>query len=380
MKTLLKTLAIFCLGAFACVGCEQSGGDDNGGTATKLLLVADKNTIYDNGEDYATFSLYYDGMTLTEGYELYAGETPLAGNTFSSTEIGSVDVWAAYGTVISNTLSINVVATPPAAPAAPEDTNPEKTNFKRRVLLTQFTGTGCQHCPSMMNALHQILTTATTSDKVIVAAAHLYNESDPAFLSDAQTLDNAMGVSGYPNIVADLNRNAKGVQSFASISSLITNAESRVATKGGIAVNAEYHPVENYIVINTTVKAKETAEFRVGAWLLEDNIKATQVNGGYTPLEGVDFNKHNNCIRLANSKNTNTDFSGFSLGTIEAGQTASREFAFLLKENGEGGKKYWNHDNLRVIVFISTKEGDNWYVNNVVKCPKHGSVDFEYEN
>jgi hypothetical protein len=83
---------------------------------------------------------------------------------------------------------------------------------------------------------------------------------------------------------------------------------------------------------------------------------------------------------LADSKASNTDFSGYSLGTIEAGKTASHEFAFKLKENGAGSKTKWNHDNLRVIVFISTQEGNKWYVNNVVKCPKDGSVDFEYEN
>ena len=380
MKTLLKTLAIFCLGAFAFVGCEQSGGDDNGGTATKLLLVADKSTIYDNGEDYATFTLYYDGMTLTEGYELYAGETPLAGNTFSSTEIGSVEVWAAYGTVISNALSINVIATPPAAPAAPEDTNPEKTNFKRRILLTQFTGTGCGNCPYMMNALHQVLNTPSLESKIVIAAAHLYNESDPAYLEDAKTLDNMLNAMYYPMVYADFVKESETSASLPDLTSTINQNYARVGVKGGIAVSSEYHADKGYIVLNATVKAKETTEFRIGAWLLEDKVAGKQTNYGVKALEGVDFDKHNNCIRLANSKNTNTDFSGFSLGTIEAGQTASREFAFLLKENGEGGKKYWNHDNLRVIVFISTKEGNNWYVNNVVKCPKHGSVDFEYEN
>ena len=75
-----------------------------------------------------------------------------------------------------------------------------------------------------------------------------------------------------------------------------------------------------------------------------------------------------------------SNVSGESVGVIEAGKTASREFAFKLKANGNGSATKWNHDNLRVIVFISTKEGDKWYVNNVVKCPKDGSVDFEYEN
>ena len=392
MKT-LKLLAIFCLSALAFVGCEPQGGNDeqNGGKKS-FMLVADKTIIYDNGEDAATFTLYYDGLVLTEGYELYAGETLLADNKFTSTEQGTFEIWAAYGTAISNSVNVSVIATPPAAPAAPEDTNPSKTNFVRRTLLTQFTGTGCGYCPLMMNALHQLLTNEVYGKKVVVAAAHLYNEADPSYLWEAQTLDNALGVTGYPSVYSDLNRNGYGDTSFAALKKCVDDAQNRVAVKGGIAVNSEYHAEEEYIVLNATVKAKETTEFRVGAWLLEDGIYGKQnvYADPYTgtgeliqPLEGVDFNNHNNTIRLADSKGVsgnNTDFSGFSLGTIEAGKTASREFAFKLKANGEGSATKWNHDNLRVIVFISTKEGSKWYVNNVVKCPKDGSVDFEYEN
>ena len=328
---------------------------------------------------------------LEQGFDLYIGEGAemVAGNKFVSTTQGTFEIWAAYGAAISNTVNINVIATPPPAPAAPEDTNPSKTNFVRRNLLTQFTGTGCGYCPLMMNALHQVLTDANYGNKVVVAAAHLYNESDPCWLTEAQTLDNAMSVTGYPSLYADLNKSAYGDATFASLKSCIDKAQSRVSVKGGIAVSSKYYAEENYIVLNATVKAKETTEFRVGAWLLEDNIygKQSVYPNPYSdtgeliqPLDGVDFNNHNNAIRLADSKASNTDFSGYSLGTIEAGKTASREFAFKLKDNGTGSKTKWNHDNLRVIVFISTKEGSKWYVNNVVKCPKDGSVDFEYEN
>lgn len=383
MKT-LKTLAIFCLAALAFVGCEPDGGDDTSGKG--LVLVADKTTIYDNGVDCATFTLYYDGVTLTEGYELYQGENFIEGNTFASTVQGTFEIEAVYGTVISNKVSINVIKTPPPAPAPLEDANPSKTNFTRRILLTQFTGTGCGYCPLMMNALHQLLT-SDYNDKVVVAAAHLYNESDPAYLTEAKTLDNAMSVQDYPSVYADLNKSALADASYASLSSTVNKAEARVAVKGGIAVNSAYHADENYIVLTATVKAKETAEFRIGAWLLEDGISAKQTvypdpyagtGELIQPLEGVNFNTHNNCVRLADSKYTNTNYSGYTLGTIEAGKTASREFAFKLKTNGTGGKNYWNHDNLRVIVFITTQEGNVWYVNNVVKCPKQGSVDFEY--
>ena len=391
MKTLLKTLAIFFFGAFALVGCEMMGTEDESGDGdnkddnkptTTFKIVADKTTIYNNGEDFATFTLYYDGKKLTEDYIIYVGETPLEGNTFSSTEKGTFVIWAEHGATISNELSINVIATPPAAPAAPEDTNPEKNDFVRRVLLTQFTGTGCGYCPNMMNALYVLSNNEAYKEyynKCVIAAAHLFNVTDPAYLEDAKTLDNSVGVSSFPNLVADLNRGAKADPNIVSITSVINTSISRVSVKGGIAVNTEYHAEDGYVMVNATVKAKTTEEFRVGAWLLEDDIDGAQSNNGITPVQGVNFDKHNNCIRIANSRYTNTDFTGYSLGTIEAGSTASHEFAFKLKDNGKGGANYWNHDNLRLIVFISTKEGNNWYVNNVVKAPIQGSVDFEYE-
>ncbi len=389
MKT-LKTLVLLLVGALTLVGCETA---DNGGNDKKksLILVADKTIIYDNGIDGATFTAYYDGMVLTEGYDLYigAGDEVVVGNKFTSTTQGTFEIWASYGTVISNTVNVNVIPTPPPAPAAPEDTNPSKTNFKRRILLTQFTGTGCGYCPLMMNALHEVLTNNIYGDKVVIAAAHLFSDSDPCWLGEAKTLDNALNVGSYPAVYSDLDRNGYGDSNFPSLKSCIDNAERRTTVKGGIAVNSEYHAEEEYIVINATVKAKETTEFRVGAWLLEDNIYGKQEvypnpynpNELIQPLEGVNFDYHNNVIRLAESKAADTDFSGFSLGVIEAGKTASREFAFRLKPHyTNANARYYNHNNLRVIVFISTKEGNKWLVNNVVKCPKHGSVDFEYEN
>jgi len=383
MKT-LKTLAVLCLSALLFSGCEPSGNTNT--DKSGLILTANKTFIYDNGgadeNGIAVFTLTYNGEVVTEGYTIYEGmDTPLEGNTFTSTEKDVTHkFWAAYGTEISSTISVTVIATPPPAPAAPVDNNPSKTNFVRRVLLTQFTGTNCGFCPNMMNALYQF-STSENSDKAVIAAAHLYNESDPAYVQDAANLQVSMGIIGFPSLVADLNPKAKGNPDYASVLNLVNKAQNRVAVKGGIAVNSKYYQDEEYIVINATVKAKTTGEFRIGAWLLEDNIYANQANNGISPVAGLEnFNTHNNCVRLANSKYSESDFSGYTLGTIKAGETASMELAFELKKNGTGSKNYWNHDNLRVIVFISTKEGNSWLVNNVVKVPKDGSVDFEYEN
>ena len=261
--------------------------------------------------------------------------------------------------------------------AVPEDKYPSKTNFKRRIMITQFTGTGCGYCPRIINALYQ-LNSSSYADDVVLSAAHLYNSSDPAYLSSATALSSSLGITGYPTVCVDMDKSATTGSSYAAIVSLIKSANSRVSVKGGIAVNSKYNAETGSISINALVKAKESAEFRIGAWLLEDGVYGQQSNYGITPVDGVDLNTHNNCVRTAYSNQTSSDFTGFSLGTIEAGKTASKEFTFALKPNGTGAQDKWNHNNLRLIVFIATKEGSNWLVNNVVKVPKDGSVDFEY--
>lgn len=385
----LKTLLSFCIGAMLFTGCAQGptvepddkDKNDDGFDQIQadfdiptegLYLHNDKRYIYDNGEDCVTFTVYLDGEELPEGYEIYLGEELYeGGNTFSSTTQGVYGFWAAYGTLYTGTTNIEVVKTPPTAPAAPVDTNPGKTNFTRRVLLTQFTGTGCGYCPNMVNALHQIAGVKLLNNRIVLAAAHLYNINDPAYLVDAKTLDNSLGVKDFPYIYADLNSSTATPASYAAITKLINDSYARTSAAGGIAVNSKYYQEEGYIVLNATVKAATTTNFRIGAWLLEDGIQAVQANYGTTPLEGVNLNEHNNCIRFADSRYSNMDFTGHYLGAIDAGATKSRVFAFKLDKN-------WKVENLRVIVFISTKEGDKWYVNNVVKCPKDGSVDFEY--
>ncbi len=392
MKT-LKTLAVFCLGVLLIGGCAST--NDGGGSDTKtekgLILSIDKSYIYDNGgldengnEDkygIATFSLRFNGKEVTDGYTIYEevrdGEliydVPLEGKTYTSTTKGNHYFWAEYGVEqTKNTTLLMVVSTPPAAPAAPVDNNPTALNFKRRVLLTQFTGSGCGFCPGMVNALYTVLNNEYYQDKFVLAAAHLYNETDKAYLYDAPSLANLLGVRGYPTVNGDYYKNNSYADSEHVID-LIDECLARTTVKGGIAVSSELHEDSRYVVINTLVKASEKAEFRIGAWLLEDKIEDQQANNGYSPIEGVEFNVHNNCVRLANSRQNYKDFTGLTLGTLNAGDTATQSFAFSLLDS-------WKTENMHVVVFISTKEGDKWYVNNVVNIKNlNGVTEFEYE-
>lgn len=382
MKT-LKTLALICLGAILFVGCNPDNGGDGQNGAKGLILKADKYEIYDNGgtneHGIATFRLTFNGEPVTEGYTIYdENDNPIEGNTFSSTKIGYYEFWAEYGAAMTKVnIGITVVATPPAAPAVPTDNNPSKLNFHRRVMLIQFTGTGCGYCPSMVTALHAIGENEATKNSFVLAAAHIggYASGDPALMTEGKTLDDAFGISSYPNLVVDMAPNSGNVYATESyLTSQINKALSRVSVKGGIAANSEYHADKNYVMVNALVKAKETAEFRIGAWLLEDKIEGVQtVSADANTVSGINYNIHNNCIRKVKSQQPTDDFdfTGLTLGTIEAGQTKPYEFAFSLKNA-------WKSENLHVVIFISTKENGKWRINNIINAPINGSVDFEY--
>ena len=374
---ILKSIAIMMFGALLVGSCTPN---DEGNGKEGLWLEASKVKVYANGEDFVQLTLTLDGKVLTEGFELYDAQSfelvNLPNMRFTTTEVGTYTFKAGYGAMTSNTVSINALPEPPAAPSVPEDANPEKTNFYRRVLLTQFAGTGCGYCPYMINALHQVRADEVLDRKIAFTVAHLFNSNDPAYLSTAQTLDNSVGINGSaPHLRADLIKitaeKDEVPSDYSAIAEFIDKNYNRTTAKAGIAVNSKLYKAEKFVVLTALVKVNTTNEYRVGAWLLEDDILAEQNNYGAQPLPGVNFNRHEHAVRIADSRQSSLDYTGHALGTIEAGQTKSISFEMPLNNS-------WNADNLHLVLFVSTKEGDEWKVNNAIYAPVDGVTDFVY--
>ena len=374
---------MFCAALVLCNSCLTGVGTDEDMNAPvkpqipadgELELTATPSTIVADGEDFAQLKLTKGGVEITEDFKLYDGknqEVTLPDMKFSTDKKGKYEFWAAYGTDYTETITITATEKRPDAPEAPGDDNPDKINFKRRVLLIQFTGTGCGYCPGMTATLRQIMAEEFYADNVVLVAAHRYNNSDPAYLYGA-ALDQAMGVSSYPQVAVDMHTRTS-YSNYPSVTSMILNAIERVDARAGIAAVAEYDEATRTVSISATVKAGETNEFRIGAWLIEDGIYGVQQN--YGVAEG-DFNIHDHCIRVADSKVSGSDFSGHSLGQIEAGSTAEHTFSIKL-ESG------WIEDHCRLVLFVTSPEANSYgksyfYVNNAVEMPLDGSIDFEY--
>ncbi|HIZ86558.1 MAG TPA: Omp28-related outer membrane protein, partial [Candidatus Coprenecus pullistercoris] len=137
----------------------------------------------------------------------------------------------------------------------------------------------------------------------------------------------------------------------SALRTIIDNAYMRSGTKAGISARAELNG--STLVVLASVKAAETSEFRIGAWLLEDGIEGRQSN--YYPDSWTDdFDTHDNCIRIADSRVSNSNFTGHSLGTVKAGQTA--EYAFVMTVDEK-----WNAENCHLVLFVTTREEEEKY-------------------
>ena len=396
MKT-LRLLAILCTTVLLCNSClkgigweEEQRENQNQNPEepqTGLTLTATPSTIIANGEDCAVLEVKFNGETLTEGYNLYDGEdnlVTLENMEFRTETVGEYMFWAEYKSEISETITITATEAPedpndPTIPEGPTDEHPEKLNFKRRSLLIQFTGTGCGYCPGMTSALREVLSNENYAENTILTAAHRYNNTDPAYLT-GYALDQAMGISGYPSLVADM---CYIVTSYNTnyVENLVTTALSRTTAKGGIAANAIIE--DNKVIVTATVKAAEESKFRIGAWLIEDGIYGQQTN--YGVAEG-DFNTHDHCIRVADSKVTASDYSGYEIGpigedgkvqAIKQGETAEHTFTIELKDK-------WKRDKCSLVLFITTPERVDrykyYFVNNAIKMPLEGQYSFEYND
>ena len=380
MKSIFKyaSLLMAAVVLFSCSG--QTGDGPDGGTGNHTLLLSSDKNLIQAGEDVAVLTLTLDGAPVTEGVVFFDGNNnvlDIADFKFSTETPGEYTLWAAHGTTNSNKITITVVAT--AVPETPEDSAPESTEFKSRVLVSQFTGTGCPNCPAMMNRLHPILEDATKSDDIVWVACHSFNNDDPAYLPTGRYSDHFGG--GFPSLNLDFAMKVLNYESYTSdtVWGFISEQnQSKKDVASGIAVNAKL--VDGQVVAKVTVKAAETADYRVGALLLEDGIKKTQSSATADWM-----NIHDACIRYVDA---GAQAYGHKLGSIEKGQTSDYLFVWNLDSIWEKAvveSQAWDpfvEENLRMAVYVVTTKQNNGqsltYVNNAVYADFNEQTPFEY--
>lgn len=361
------------------ISCSSSdnGEDDNqgDGDSNEITLTTSTNAIKSDGKDYCEFTVKAGDTDVTQGVEIYRVDnpsSPLSEMRFTSTQEGAYKFFAAYNGKVSSQISIEVLSTIPELPVDPQ---PSNLSFRKRVLATQFTGTGCPNCPYMIGAIHEVAKTEDAA-KVLFAAIHSYNNDDIMYTRTVATIGQTYGNGYYPGISCNLRKNVLNAISSISVTAqklktMINEEYSAGEAKAGISASAI--KAGNQIIVKANVKAAVTGQYRIAGWILEDGIYARQSNNGVTG--DYDFDTHNNVVRTVNGQSGDYDFTGNSLGEISAGQNKSFVMSFPISSE-------WKLQNCKILFFVSTPDDSSakkFYINNAILCKIDQVTAFEYK-
>ena len=369
MKSFSRIIGMSVLSMLLVWGQLSCRKDDGVAVSEYLKLVPDKTLIEPNGFDAVTFTVEYDGIDVTDESSVYREDGTPAELTFSADAEGSYGFYAEYNGERSPVVTILVTS---SMPAIPEDSEPSSTDFARKVLLLQFTGTGCGYCPYMISAIRR-LEQSPQKETFVRVSCHSYNSDDKAFYSGPLAV--SQEVDGYPWVTYDLDNKIYTISSgnvehqMSLCRSAVLNEISSRPAVAGIAASSSI--VGDVVLVSMSVKVAETGEYKIGAWLVEDGIAEEQ----YNPfgLAG-DFNTHDDCLRYAQYTGTGSkaDYTGMSLGTVNAGEEAGDTFTIPVEDG-------WNVDNCHLVLFVTAEDDGSFYVNNVAACEIGGTVEYEYE-
>ena len=379
MKRLVSLFSAFSLLALmsACTPTPVPGGDDNndqteGGSKPlgELTLTVDEPVIRADGQSAATFTVMVGETVVTEGVQFYDGNdkpVELTDMKFTTTTAGTYSFWVAYKTKFSE--KVEIMAMSSMVPVIPTDPQPSSTDFHRRSLLIQFTGTGCGYCPFMINTIRRLAADSAYSDKYVHAACHSYNDPDPAYIQT--NLPSAMSVGGYPSCIFNLDKTTL-FQSNVSDAAIKDYIDSKYEQGARVAVAGACVVDGSQLVLRAGIKAGTAGSYRLAAWVLEDGIVGKQSNYGAPDEFGIGFDVHENCIRNIYGQNAAKDFTGQSF-KLEEGETADMFVIFDMPS-------YWVTENLHVVVFASAQDGTSYIVNNCVDIPFIFSAANSYKN
>ncbi len=400
MKNLFKYASLLFAAAMlsACGGDNKGPEGPNGGnTDGKLELTSDKNLIQTFGGDYATLSVTLDGKAVTEEVIFFDADKQIVDIPdfkFSTTKPGEHQLIASYGTYISEPLTIKAIGV--EIPQTPNDPNPGSTDFKARVLVTEFTTTGCTYCPGMKRLIHGAMEDPSMADKLVFTACHsglINNVKDPAYVRTGY--EDFSQSTGFPYMFCDMYHGFGYYPTWSvnNMNDVLNQLYDNKEAAAGIAVNSSL--VDGQLVAKVTIKAAKSANYRVGAFLLEDGIYGKQSNAG---ADEEWMHTHDGVIRYLDSQSYiggKETYYGHSIGKVEAGSTADYVFVWdidqIWKDGAKNGEIYGGYkwdafvmEKLHLAVFTTTAGKDLngrevYVVNNAVDCPVNGQTPFEYK-
>lgn len=324
-----------------------------------LTLSIDKSVVFVG--DVVKFIVMQEGVDVTAYSTIYNSETyeKVDGALFVADIDGSYSFYAVKGSVISRIFNFNVIV---PTPELPEDTEIFNTKFDHRILLVHHTGTGNAFGPLMVDVLRELSNNDNYQNKYYEAVCHTYSSYSPLCSDSAEFISDLYGINAYPALCTNLYPQ----EVLYYNSDIMSEIDSMLQIDGAdVGISASANMGSTMITIRAGVKANITGDYRITAWLLEDNIYAQQ-----SGTDDESYYIHNNVVRnIASTEH----ITGFGLGTLETGETAIHDITLDISDTE------WNKENLKILVIATGLNDLGYYeVVNIAMCPVNGSVGYEY--
>jgi hypothetical protein len=317
-----------------------------------VIVTADNSfTLINNEVTFSSFTT--TGENITSESDFFVNGKLLNSNTFTSSTIGEFYVTSKHSGVSSEQITVTFH-------------DGTQVNFRKRLLIEDYTGTWCGYCTRVSYAIEQVKN--ITNDVVTVAINR--DSSNPTsgtydpYNYDTSALESLFTLSGYPKGL--LNRMT------VWISPQDTNiAQATALTQGenpklGLAMDNTI--VGNTINLEVNVKfSKDFSNLKLVVYVLENGLVYPQKNyttyyGAVNPL--TDY-VHNHTLR---SCETNLFGDPINNNETTSGDTYSRTFNIPIPSNVS------NANNIEFVAFVVDENGN---AINARKVSKNENQTFE---
>lgn len=324
-----------------------------------IELTANKTNV-EVGETITFNVMEKSGKNVTASATIYDNDYGIVQNArYKTTKEGTLKFFATRNGKTSNTVVVIV---------GDGGTEPEPTEgaFLHKALLVDHTGMGCPNCPKVVDHLRVV----ANSDwhkyyNEVQCHAGGYADGDPGCSEAATALNEFQGIKAYPSIAVNFYSRATSYTS----TNIITALEKVVKKTGadvGIALSVEKG--NSKVVCSAQIKAAVSNEYKVNAWLLENNIYSPEQEGG-----SKDYHYYyNHALRKTSEAVHRADFSGRSIGMLYMGETYNYNCEIPVDSS-------WEMNNLEVLIVVTARNGSSqWEVVNTAVCGVGQTTPFAY--
>lgn len=248
--------------------------------------------------------------------------------------------------------------------------------YYRRSLALRFTATWCQWCPSMGEAVDMAI--EETGDRIVPFNCHPTTSGDGLGWSGTSVLldrynpdeEFPMGIFNSYARISNASSASKTSEAYVGLSD-----EAVSEVKATTCISAESNITAGNLEVNVNILTGADHEYKVGVFVLENNVVAFQTNGG-------DDYVHNHVVRQNITAVEGDQFES------KAGEISTLRFSEPLSSSIK------SIDNAYLVIYVTyagsvstnsvdksnvTYEDYGLVVDNAVTLPLRGSVEFQYE-